>query len=101
MYTRMLMVSAGGSIRRQPRAAKFPAAVTTELLAQARTELYAGSATAATGTAPSGGLYLPHLRQAVYRHLIAADNLLDQRLRPAGGWVESAGRDFNLDARQS
>jgi alpha-amylase len=47
-----------------------------------------------------GGIYLPHLRNAVYNHLIAADNLLNQEAGKQAPWVEAAVRDYNLDARQ-
>ena len=45
-----------------------------------------------------GGIYLPHLRNAIYNHLIAADNLLDRR-RPAARrtWVEATAGDFNFE----
>ncbi|GAF68245.1 unnamed protein product, partial [marine sediment metagenome] len=51
-----------------------------------------------------GGAYLPHLRNAIYRHLIAADNLLDEaegRGLAEGdrAWVELTSDDYNLDGR--
>jgi alpha-amylase len=45
-------------------------------------------------------LYLPHLRNAVFEHLIAADNLIERLLERAEGWVEITSDDFDLDARQ-
>src|SRR5690606_28991334 len=47
----------------------------------------------------------PHLRNAVYQHLIAAANLLDQYENRGWQpdqtpWVELASGDFNLDGRQ-
>src|SRR5206468_2590008 len=47
-----------------------------------------------------GGIYLPHLRNAVYRHLIAAENLLDQAAGRGESWAEATVGDYNLDARQ-
>src|SRR5262249_14984933 len=47
-----------------------------------------------------GGLYLPHLRNAVYHHLIAADNLLEKISGRSGPWVQIDATDFNLDARK-
>ena len=58
------------------------------------------SATAPTGTAAFGGLYLPHLRNAIYRHLIAAHNALDEAEGRTGPRVSLEVADFNLDARQ-
>ena len=47
------------------------------LIDQARTELYRGQCNCGYWHGAFGGAYLPHLRNAVYQHLIAADNLLD------------------------
>jgi alpha-amylase/alpha-mannosidase (GH57 family) len=44
-----------------------------------------------------GGLYLPHLRHALYENLIQAENLYDQELHPEGKWVELERLDFNGD----
>jgi len=48
-----------------------------------------------------GGLYLYHLRRAVYNHLIEADKRADSLLH--GGqkkWLELRRLDFNLDGRE-
>ena len=51
----------------------------------ARRELYQGQCNCAYWHGVFGGLYLGHLRRAVYRHLIAADDLLSRALgEPAG-----------------
>ncbi len=42
---------------------------------QARRELWQGQASCAYWHGIFGGLYLPHLREAIYQHLIAADNI--------------------------
>jgi len=72
----------------------------SELIDQARVELYRGQCNCGYWHGAFGGIYLPHLRNAVYRHLIAADCLLDQAVRPRGGWIEAKVEDFNFDARQ-
>ena len=46
-----------------------------------------------------GGIYLPHLRNAVYRELIKADNLIDTAMDKQGNWVESQTADFNFDGK--
>jgi len=46
-----------------------------------------------------GGVYLPHLRNAVYRELIKADNLIDVAMDRQGKWVESQTADFNFDGK--
>jgi alpha-amylase len=75
------------------------------LLDQARTELYRGQCNCGYWHGAFGGAYLPHLRNAIYQHLIAADNLLDEaegRGMAAGdrSWVELTSGDYNLDGRQ-
>ncbi len=45
------------------------------------------------------GIYLPHLRNAIYQHLIAAENLLDRAEGRDSAWVEAVSDDFNLDGR--
>lgn len=74
------------------------------LLDQARTELYRGQCNCGYWHGAFGGAYLPHLRNAVFQHLIAADNLLDaaQGRGLAEGdrtWVELTSDDYNFDAR--
>ena len=72
MYARMQLVS-----RRLHEAVQAGAA--GELIDQARLELYRGQCNCSYWHGAFGGVYLPHLRNAVYQHLIAADNLLDQQ----------------------
>jgi hypothetical protein len=75
-----------------------------ELIEQARTELYRGQCNCSYWHGAFGGAYLPHLRNAIYQHLIAADNLLDEHQRRGMGeghlpWVELTSDDYNLDGR--
>ena len=51
------------------------------LLAKARRELYIGQCNCAYWHGVFGGLYLSHLRRAVFAHLIAAEQLADQATR--------------------
>lgn len=106
MYCRMLQVS--------QRLEELTAADTErehfDLLSRARTELYRGQCNCSYWHGAFGGLYLPHLRHAVYEHLIAADTLLEQaaaRLQAAAEgtpvadrWVRVDSGDFNHDARK-
>ncbi len=71
-----------------------------ELLHQARTELYRGQCNCPYWHGAFGGLYLPHLRNAIYRHLIAADNAIEALAGREGRWVHIEADDFNLDARK-
>jgi hypothetical protein len=72
----------------------------TSLVHAARQELYRAQCNCAYWHGAFGGIYLPHLRHAVYSHLIAADNLLEQHVGRAGCWIEAAHGDLNLDARE-
>lgn len=97
MYARMQLVS-----RRLHEAVQAGAA--GELIDQARLELYRGQCNCSYWHGAFGGVYLPHLRNAVYQHLIAADNLLDQHENrgwqpEALAWVSLDAGDFNLDGR--
>ena len=92
MYCRMMGVS-----RRLAQAEE--AGASGELIEQARSELYRGQCNCGYWHGAFGGIYLPHLRNAVYQRLIAADNLLDQAAGRAEPWVESKAEDFNFDAR--
>jgi alpha-amylase len=40
---------------------------------------------------------LPHLRNAVYQHLIEADNLLESKRRGDSAWVECTVQDYDFD----
>jgi len=93
MYARMMMVS-----RRLSEASQREDA--SELVAKARRELYRGQCNCTYWHGAFGGIYLPHLRNAVYRHLIAADNLLDQVEGKTGDWAIATANDYNLDGQQ-
>ncbi len=93
MYARMMMVS-----RRLQAAVEGGAR--GELLEQARTALYRGQCNCGYWHGAFGGVYLPHLRNAVYHELIVADNLLDRVLNKPESWIELTSDDYNLDGRQ-
>jgi alpha-amylase len=93
MYARMMSVS-----RRLAEA--IDTGHDGEVVDQARAELYRAQCNCSYWHGAFGGIYLPHLRNAVYHHLIASDNLLDQATRPDGAWIEAKIDDFNFDAHQ-
>src|SRR5690606_1667194 len=106
MYSRMLMISNQLHIASQQLGtpaddATEPALVDNarELLDYARTELYRGQCNCPYWHGAFGGIYLPHLRHAIYNHLIAAENLLHQAQGRSGAFVEAINGDFNSDAR--
>ena len=92
MYARMMMVS-----RRLKNLAD--SGMDGDLLRAARTELYRGQCNCAYWHGAFGGAYLPHLRNAIYTHLIAADDLLDRAVGRQAPWIEAISDDFNLDGR--
>jgi hypothetical protein len=93
MHTRMLMVS--DRVERA-RAAGYP----EEVLAAASRELYKAQCNCAYWHGTFGGVYLSHLRQAIYRHLIRADDILDRTADRPAQWTDLSVRDHNLDAHQ-
>jgi 4-alpha-glucanotransferase len=71
---------------------------------QAYTELYRGQCNCGYWHGAFGGAYLPHLRNAVFRHLILAENHIDAAERRGLGendqaWVELTSADYNFDGR--
>lgn len=92
MYARMMSVS-----RRVDEA--LAAGIAGETIERARTELYRGQCNCAYWHGAFGGIYLPHLRNAVFHHLLAAEDLLDQATGRSETWIEDAHGDFNFDAR--
>ena len=69
-------------------------------LESARNDLYRGQCNCPYWHGAFGGLYLPHLRHAIYKHLIAADTALEKAFGRTTKWVDIQAADFNLDARQ-
>jgi len=47
-----------------------------------------------------GGVYLYHIRQGVYRHLIAAENAADAVLKKGQFWLEWHSSDFDSDTAE-
>lgn len=44
-----------------------------------------------------GGLYLPHLRDGIYRELLMGESLLDRALHGPGSWVDVHREDIDMD----
>jgi alpha-amylase len=63
-------------------------------LAQAQRELYAGQCNCAYWHGVFGGLYLTHLRRALYAHLLSAEHLTDQAM---GLTAEATVSDVDAD----
>ena len=93
MYARMMHVS-----RRLMEAES--AGVPANELATIRDHLYRGQCNCPYWHGAFGGIYLPHLRNAIFQHLISADNLLDHVTGVEKDSVQATADDFNFDAMQ-
>lgn len=94
MYARMMAVSDRLEAIRRASSMADP-----ELLADATSHLYRGQCNCSYWHGAFGGIYLPHLRNAVYQELIAADLAADAAVGREGPWVEAATGDFTYDGR--
>lgn len=90
MYSRMMAVS-----RRLED--EVAAGNDHEMIDHARIALYKAQCNCSYWHGAFGGIYLPHLRNAVYNQMIAADNLLDIATGKTGPWVEGTAADYNFD----
>ncbi len=71
-----------------------------ELLIEIKREKYRGQCNCAYWHGVFGGLYLPHLRGAMYKHLINAERLTDRLRREKNGWVDVHRFDFDRDGKK-
>ncbi len=68
-----------------------------QILEQAKNELWQAQCNCAYWHGVFGGLYLPHLRQAVYEHLIKAEQLLDRLRCSSYPWLGAKVQDLLLN----
>jgi alpha-amylase len=92
MYARMMSVSRRLAIAES-------SGMESADLALIRDHLYRGQCNCPYWHGAFGGVYLPHLRNAIYYHLIEADTLLD-RATDGGESVSATAEDFNFDGLQ-
>ena len=90
MYARMMYVS-----QRLDQASQSQSDL--NLLDLARDHLFQGQCNCPYWHGAFGGVYLPHLRNAVYQHLILADQLIDQATGESPIKLEAADFNFDLD----
>ncbi len=90
MYCRMLEVSRRLEFARRGNGDK-------SLLPQAEDHLFRGQCNCPYWHGAFGGIYLPHLRNATYSELIAADNLIERSNGRHGEWVDVTTEDYNKD----
>ncbi len=93
MYARMMHVSSR-------LAAAEEAGVAAGESAVIRDHLYRGQCNCAYWHGAFGGIYLPHLRNAVYEQLIAADTILDRVTGVDQASVDATADDYNFDGLQ-
>lgn len=67
------------------------------LLQSARADLYRAQCNCPYWHGAFGGLYLPHLRNAIFKHLILAENAIDAIVAPPGDYLRCLESDFNAD----
>jgi alpha-amylase len=84
-------------VSRMLRASARVAALPDSTAGEARLELYRGQCNCAYWHGIFGGLYLPHLRTAIYRHLLRADRLADPDAPPVRAEVIDHDRDGRMD----
>lgn len=92
MYARMMEISR----RIQEAIHNDPA---NEQLRAAQLSLYRGQCNCPYWHGAFGGIYLPHLRNAIYEQLITADELLEKAQGRPDRWVQATAEDFNFDGR--
>ena len=92
MYSRMMYVS-GLLQRAQAQGCN------QQVLDAAQDHLYQGQCNCTYWHGAFGGIYLPHLRNAVYQQLLAAESLLEKGMGRPETWVESTSDDYNFDGR--
>ena len=92
MYSRMMYVSA--LLKKATDQGVDPS-----VLASAEDHLYQGQCNCSYWHGAFGGIYLPHLRNAVYQHLLIADRLLEKGMGRPDNWIEVTTEDYNFDGR--
>jgi len=93
LYARTMAVSSRlEQLRQEPGVDRAALGVATQAL-------YRGQCNCAYWHGAFGGIYLPHLRNALYSALIEADCAADQAVGHHAPWVEATQRDYDFDGR--
>ncbi len=90
MYARMMYVS---SLLEQAK----QTGVSQSVIDAAQDHLYQGQCNCPYWHGAFGGIYLPHLRNAIYQHLLNAETLLERSMGRAKTWVEATVADYLFD----
>lgn len=92
MYARMMYVS--GLLKRAS-----DVGCNAQVLSAAEDHLYQGQCNCPYWHGAFGGIYLPHLRNAIYTHLLNAETLLERSMDRPLEWVEATVDDYDFDGR--
>ncbi len=76
---------------------RHQASADASMLHEAEQAMYRGQCNCAYWHGAFGGIYLPHLRNAIYSELIAADLACDQAEGLRAPWAEVTEADFDFD----
>jgi 4-alpha-glucanotransferase len=68
--------------------------------ARARDHLWRAQCNCAYWHGVFGGLYLPHLRDGIYREIVSGEAILARAAHGAGGWVAAGAADLDRDGRE-
>ena len=92
MYARMMYVS--GLLERAKEQG-----VNQQVIDAAQDHLYQGQCNCPYWHGAFGGIYLPHLRNAIYQHLLNAETLLERANGRPNQWVEATADDYLFDGQ--
>ena len=91
-----LMHKKGVFIKKYLNSAQHPGA-DMDLLDEARRELYKAQCNCGYWHGLFGGLYLGHLREAIYKHYTKAERLIDMAVYDGKEWVDQRVIDYDAD----
>jgi 4-alpha-glucanotransferase len=72
-------------------------ALPADAWSRARDHLWRAQCNCAYWHGVFGGLYLPHLRDGIYRELVSGEAILARAAHPEPAWVEARARDLDRD----
>lgn len=93
LYSRMMHVSS--TIDRMEQEGR-----SGQWLDSARMHLYRGQCNCAYWHGAFGGLYLPHLRNAIYKELIHAETEIDRGAYNNKHWIDAQADDYDFDGHK-
>lgn len=95
MHKRTLLVS-----KRLRRLQAAGGRLQVKKIHSARRELFRSQCNCAYWHGIFGGIYLYHLRSAIYKHLISADRILDAVEHKGNDWIRIDNTDFDCDGQK-